>query len=275
VLEHSATLQTATISDISRICEKLSPVTSLEAAPVGRPQREQLRGLAKAWDWLKNEEMGFNLLFNCNDIATGIKAACGLAAEIGMTVHAFDITKVSSVAEDDKVMDMITQRRIYPMKAAFLNAASGRSLTLFIDYLGDVARLIDSGYDKATNIMYSEMFHQLRQNKGLFCLVTKDLKTGNVPIEFHQMITLAYPPEELQMQNWETNLGISVLSDDALVGLVEKFPMHISEIEFISRQARVRAIMSGRTVPEIDDVNHVITGYRGSKGTALLFGGKP
>lgn len=274
-LEHSATLQTATISDISRICEKLNQVTSLEAAPVGRSQREQLRGLAKAWDWLKNEEMGFNLLFNCNDIATGIKAACGLAAEIGMTVHAFDITKVSSVAEDDKVMDMITQRRIYPMKAAFLNAASGRSLTLFIDYLGDVARLIDSGYDKATNIMYSEMFHQLRQNKGLFCLVTKDLKTGNVPIEFHQMITLAYPPEELQMQNWETNLGISVLSDDALVGLVEKFPMHISEIEFISRQARVRAIMSGRTVPEIDDVNHVITGYRGSKGTALLFGGKP
>jgi len=273
-LEHAATLQTATISDISRMCEKLSPIKTLDAAPLGRSQRDQLRGLAKAWDWLRNEEMGFNLLFNCNDITTGIKAACGLAAEIGLTVHAFDITKVSSLAEDDKILDMVTQRRIYPMTAAFLNAASGRSMTIFIDYLGDVSRLIDSGYDKATNIMYSEMFHQLRKNKGLFCLVTKDIKTGNVPIEFHQLITLAYPPEELQMQHWEKNLGTGVLRDDALVDLVERFPMHISEIEFISQQARVRAIVSGKTIPEINDVNHVITGYRGSKGTSVLFGGR-
>jgi hypothetical protein len=272
-LENAAILQTATISDISRLCEKLTPVKTLEEVPVGQAQRDQLRGLAKAWEWLRDEATGFNLLFNCNDITTGIKAACGFAAEIGMEVHAFDITKVSSVAEDDKVLDLVTQRRIYPMSAAFLNSGSNRFMTLFIDYQGDVAKLIDSGYDKATNLMYSEMFHQLRKNSGLFCLVTKDVKTGNVPVEFHQMIMLAHPPEEQQISHWEANLGIGVQLKDELVNLVERYPMHIPEIEFIARQARVRAIIAGRDSTGIGDVTEVITGYRGSKMAGVLFGG--
>jgi len=272
-LEHAATLQTATISDISRICEKLEPVISLNDVPVGHSQREQLRGLARAWEWLRSEETGFNLLFNCNDIATGIKAAGGLAAETGMTVHAFDISKVSSVADDDKVLDMVSQRRIYPMTAAFKHAASTKSMTMFIDYQGDIAKLIDTGYGNATNLMYTEMFHQLRQNKGLFCLVTKDVKTGNVPVEFHQMVSLAYPPEELQMRQWEEFLGGGGISDDDLVDLVERYPMHLPEIEFISRQARVRAIIDGRERATIRDVNEVIAGYRGSKMSRVLFGG--
>jgi hypothetical protein len=273
-LERTATLQTATISDISRLCEKLTPVKTLDAVPVGYAQRDQLRGLARAWEWLRNEKTGFNLLFNCIDITTGIKAACGLAGEIGMDVQAFDITKVSSVADDDKVLDLITQRRIYPMAAAFLNSGSGRFMTLFIDYQGDVAKLIDSGYDKATNLMYGEMFHQLRKNSGLFCLVTKDVKTGNVPVEFHQMVTLAHPPEEMQLKQWEANLGAGSLCDDDLVDLVERYPMHLPEIEFIARQARVRGIIAGRDRAEIGDVTEVITGYRGSKKAGVLFGGR-
>jgi len=273
MLEQVATMQTATISDISRLCEKLGTVKTLDTVPVGHAQREQLRGLARAWQWLRNDRTGFNLLFNCNDITTGIKAACGLAAEVGMEVRAFDITRVSSMADDDKILDLVTQRRLYPMTAAFLNSGSARFMTLFIDYQGDVAKVIDSGYDKATNLMYGEMFHQMRNNGGLFCLVTKDVKTGSVPVEFHQMITLAYPPEELQMKQWEATLGGGAVGDDDLVDLVERYPMHIPEIEFISRQARVRAIIAGRESAGIRDVTEVIAGYRGSKKTGVLFGG--
>jgi len=271
-LERAATLQTATMNDMSRLCETLPPLPSLEVVPVSRQQRDQLHGLAQAWQWLRREETGFNLLFNCSDITTGIKAAYGLAAEIGMDVQAFDIARVSSVAEDDKVLDMVSQRRMYPMVAAFLNSSACRTMTLFIDYNGDVARLIDSGYDKATNLMYGEMFHQLRKNKGLFCLVTRDVKSGLVPVEFHQMITLAHPPEELQMRHWEENIGCGSISDDDLVDLVERYPMHLSEIGFISRQAKVRAIISGRDHTGINDVRDVISGYRGIKKAGVLFG---
>lgn len=62
-----------------------------------------------------------------------------------------------------------------------------------------MTRLVSSKDEKSSNVMYMEMFQQLRKNKGLFCLVTKEVKTGDIPVEFHQMITLAYPPEELQM----------------------------------------------------------------------------
>lgn len=63
------------------------------------------------------------------------------------------------------------------------------------------------------------------------------------------------------------------MPDDELVGLVEKYPMHIAEIDFIARQSRVRAIMSGRNMPEIEDITHVIAEYRGNKTLPLLFGG--
>ena len=273
-LEHAATLQTATISDVRRICEELKPVRSLELIPLGQSQREQLRGLAKAWQWLQQEKIGLNLLFDCTDIETGITAACGLAAEADMPVHAFDFNRVSSIAEENKILDMVTQRRIYPMTASFLHAASYRSMTMFIDYQGEVAHAIDESTEKLTNFMYGEMLSHLRRNKGLFCLVTKNIRTGNVPVEFHQKITLAYPPEELQMRQWEEHLGVGAISDDALVGLVERYPMHIAEIEFIARQVKVCAIMSGRTVPLLEDATHVISSYRGSKGRAVLFGGR-
>ena len=275
-LEHAASHQTETVSDVRRLCENLTPVTSLEAVPVGHTQREQLRGLAKAWQWLQQEEMGLNLLFTCSDITTGITAACGLAAEAKLQIHAFDFTVISSLADDNKILDMVSQRRIYPMTAAFQNRASSRAMILFIDYQGEVARSIDAGVEKAASIMtmYSEMLSQLRKNKGLFCLVTKEIKAGNVPVEFHQMLTLLHPPEELQMRQWEERLGWTALGDDALVELVERYPMHIPEIEFIARQAKVRAIMSGRSIPVPEDVIQVISSYRGARGRAVLFGGK-
>ncbi|HIJ95056.1 MAG TPA: ATP-binding protein [Desulfuromonadales bacterium] len=272
MLEHAATLQAASMSDLNRLCVTHKPTQTFDSLPLSRHQREQFKGLATAWQWLSQEKTGFNLLFNCDNISTGMQAAFALAAELGMEVKVFDYARVSSVAEDNKIMDSVTQRRVHPMIAAFSSSISDQRLLLFVDYEGEVGRYIYSDQDKLTNFQYAEMLSQLRQNKGLFCLVSKNIKPGNVPVEFHQLITLNHPPEELQIQSWETNLANSSLAEDELIDLVEHYPMHIPEIEFIARQARVRAIMSGRTVPVMDDVTHVITGYRGSRSRTVLFG---
>ena len=273
MLEHAATLQAASMSDLNRLCVIHKPTQTLDTLPLSRHQREQFKGLAKAWQWLSQENTGFNLLFNCENISTGMQSAFALAAELGINVKLFDFARVSSTAEDNKVMDSVTQRKVHPMIAAFSSTISDQTLLLFVDYEGEVGRYIDRDQDKLTDFLYAEMFAQLRQNKGLFCLVSKNVKPNKVPVEFHQMISLTHPPEELQIQSWETNLANDSLAEDELVDLVERYPMHIPEIEFISRQARVRAIMSGRTVPVLEDVNHVITGYRGSKSAGVLFGG--
>lgn len=274
-LEQAATLQTTTISDLSRLREKVPQVSSLDDLPLGSRQRDQVRGLAKAWEWLRREEMGFNLLFNCKDVDTGIEAACGLAAEIGMTVNAYDITRISSLAENDKILDMVTQKRIFPMNAVFDQLQEGRAMTLLIDYYGEISGIIKSGYEKSVNVFHFELFYNLRHNDGLFCLVTKGLQDDSIiPVEFHQMITLTHTAEDLQIECWKDCLGEGTLDDEQLIFLASQHPMYLSEIELIARQARVRAIMDGRQHPCLRDVTAIIANYRGNRKASLLFGGE-
>jgi len=274
-LEQAATLQTATISDLSRLREKVPQVSSLDDLPLGSRQRNQVRGLAKAWEWLQREEMGFNLLFNCNDIDTGIEAACGLAAEIGMPVNAYDIKKISSVTDDKRILDMATQELVFPMTAVFYQLQEGRAMTLLIDYYGEISEIIKSGYGKSINVFHFELFYNLRHNDGLFCLVTKGLQDDSIiPVEFHQMITLTYADEDLQIEYWQDCLGTGILDNEQLMFLASQHPMYLSEIELIARQARVRAIMDDRQYPCLKDVTAIIANYRGNRKASLLFGGE-
>jgi hypothetical protein len=272
-LEKAANLQTASLSDLNRICTVQQPTKRIDDLPLGLKQRSELNNLAKAWGWLSEQGLGFNLLFNCNDIETGAHAVSGLAAACGMTIRVFDFAKVSSYAEDAKVVDPVSQRRVSPMVAAFSAAASDRSLTLFIDYAGEVGRLFDSDYEKVANSMYPEMLSQLRKHNGLFCLVTKGLKNYACPIEFNQLVTLSYPPNELQLKCWEECL-VSELLDDDLESLVLNYPMHAEEIRFIARQATVKSIMiNGNTRPDLHCVAEIAASFRKRPSMPVLFGG--
>lgn len=274
-LVYAAELQTATMSDLNRICEVHKPIERLDTLPLGCHQRDQLLRFAKASEWLLPQEMGFNLLFNCNDISTGVRTVFGLAAELGMTVRAFDFSKVASVSEHNMVIDSITQRRVYPMIAAFSSATSDQSLMLFVDDAAEFGKFLATGTENTTQFIYPEFLSQLRIYKGLFCFVTKGIKEECCPAEFHQIITLSYPPEELQMKQWETALGTGVLNDDELVSLAEQHPMHTAEIDFIARQAKVSAIVNGRSALGIEDVNIVLARHRGKSQAQVLFGRQP
>lgn len=272
-LEKAANLQTASLNDLNRICTVQKPTKRIEELPLGLKQRNELNNLAKAWGWLNVQGLCFNLLFNCIDIETGVHAVEGLAAACGMTLRIFNFAQVSSYAEDAKVIDPVTQRRVSPMIAAFSAAASEQSLTLFIDFEGEIGSIFDSQYEKIANSMYPEMLSQLRRNKGLFCLVTKGLKTTACPIEFNQLVTLTYPAEELQRICWMESLDAETLGGE-LESLVSDYPMHASEIKFVARQAMIKSIIkSGSAAPDIHCVREIAATFRKKSSTRVLFGG--
>jgi AAA+ superfamily predicted ATPase len=272
-LEKAANLQTASLSDLNRICFVRKPNTLIDDLPLSRKQRNELNNLAKAWEWLNSQDMGCNLLFNCYDIETGVNAVAGLAAACDMNLRVFDFAQVTAVHEDAKVIDPVSQRKVFPMLAAFSAAASDKTITLFVDNAGEVGKIIDTNYEKVSNSMYPEMLAQLRTQKGFFCLVTKELKSGLCPTEFHQLVNLAYPPEELQMRCWDICLGEKNLSDEVLVDIVQQYPMHAEEIKFIARQATVRSIMqNASTKPDMKCILDVVSGYRKKISAPILFG---
>lgn len=94
-----------------------------------------------------------------------------------------------------------------------------------------------------------------------------------LPVEFHVHLKLAYPPEEMQMQHWENRLSSIPVNDGDLVELVEHYPMHIEEIDFITKRALIQSIVEGKSrKPSLDSVKSVIARYRSRNEMPLLFG---
>jgi len=108
--------------------------------------------------------------------------------------------------------------------------------------------------------------------KGIFCMVT-DPALQEIPVKFHLHFNLEYPPEEIQMQQWEKYLAKNEASDDDLVSLVENNPMHVTEIDFIAKQAMIQStIKSNSGGLTIKDIISVIARHRPKRSAPLLFG---
>ncbi|GAM09347.1 hypothetical protein OR1_01622 [Geobacter sp. OR-1] len=272
-LEHAASLQTASISELSRICTTTNPVAKVVDLPFSQTQKNELNGVMVAWDWMRQSGRGFNLLISTTDATTGIHAVSALAGELGVPLRVFDFETVSSILRDEMLVDPVTQRKVYPMTLAFSDARADSAITLFVDWTGEAARIINSEFDNDSCSKYQEMLAKLRTQRGFFCLVTKGIKSQKIPVEFHHHLTLTFPSNALQVRQWQANLANEVFSEQELTALVEKNPMHIAEIDSLATKAEVRALIQGRNEPGLRDIYETIAQLRGKSVIPVLFGG--
>ncbi|MBT0652344.1 ATP-binding protein [Geomobilimonas luticola] len=275
LLEQAASQQSVSLSDTNGICQIYTPKSSLDALPLHQIQKEQLCNTTRAWQRLKTEGLGLNLLISSTDVITGIKAAEALATACGLKVRCFDYGRVVSMAEDNKMVDPVSQRKIYPMQYAFSNGTGDAAMLLFVDHEGLVDKILSGDEDVGgKGLLLSDLTGHLRKYSGLFCMVTTKLQNTSLPVEFNLHYQLEYPPEELQMRQWELYLGDKAVSDDQLVSLVESYPMHTAEIDFIARQAATQSIIKGMNgKPTIKSIREVIGRYRQKRSMPVLFGG--
>ena len=271
-LEHAANLQTATISDLDRICVIVKPEIQIMDLFCGETQKKELRGVITARDWLKSTNMGFNLLISTVDINSGFNAVSALAKEMGVALRIFNFEKVSSASQDEMLIDPSTQRKVSPMTLALSDPGAERSLTLFMDWFGDATKILNSE-ENIPCAKFIEMLDRLRVQRGFFCLVTREMKSRKIPAEFHHHLVLDFPSDVLQVTHWELNLPKAGISDDELAALVKKNPMHIAEIELMAMKAKVRALVHGRQEPRYQDLIDTVGEYRGRVAAPILFGG--
>ena len=118
--------------------------------------------------------------------------------------------------------------------------------------------------------------NKLREYRGLCCLVMHKCPEANIPLEFHSHFKLEYPPEEMQIEHWGSNLSPnSPNNDNDVVELVERYPMHIAEIDCILHRASIQSLIEGTSnQPSLEIVKSAIERYRGQNGIPLLFGNK-
>jgi hypothetical protein len=271
-LERAADLQTPTPPDEGRVCQQYAPEATLDGLDLRSRDRQQLAGAARAWGRLRGDGLGLNVLISASDVSTGVGAAEALARECGLEVRQFDYAAVLSSSEADWIFDPVTQRKVRPLSYAFGETLGASALTLFVDHAGEFEDLL---VKESRRLYLAELATSLRAHAGLFCMVTSSLGAQRLPAEFHLHFALEDPPEDVQLRRWRERLGVGAVDEADLTALVERWPMHVAEIDHVARQAQVLSAIRGNAQgPGLNEVREVIDRTRSSKATPVLFGGQ-
>jgi len=273
-LERVVELQRPTPSGEDRICKRHAPMFSFADLQLRNRERDGLQGAARAWQKLKGDGLGLSVLISTSFIGTGWGAAEALAGECGLQVRRFNYSQLQSATEFDRLVDPLTQQKLTPMEYAFSGTLGANSMTLIMDYVGDLRRAFDKESNGETDYYLADLKDRLRSNTGLFCMVTWPFKQQSLPVEFDLHFVLEHPSEDSQIRRWEERLGKDGIREDDLVALVERWPMHAEEIDFVARQASIQSVIKGKSGrPGLDEVREVIGRSRRAARSPVLFGG--
>ncbi|MEI6610648.1 MAG: ATP-binding protein [Deltaproteobacteria bacterium] len=278
MIKQAAELQLRQMVDMSKLYQIYSPAGNIRDLAIKHEQKIELSNVAKVYKRLKEKNLGINILITCSGGCwrTGIKAVEALANACNLKIKEFDYaTLYRRIDSDNKVFDPITQNKMCRMEYAFTGNTGDSSLLLIVDYFSNAKWTIDEKQyrdDWDHRLMHHELVREMADYKGIFCMVT-DPPLQEIPVEFNLHLNLEYPPEEVQMRQWEKYLQKNKISDDDLVSMVENNPMHFTEIDFIAKQAMIQStIKSSSGGLTIKDIISVIARYRPKHSAPLLFG---
>ena len=272
-LHFAAGKQTATIADERNICAITIPTAHLEQLPLQQEQKQRLKNLAPVWRQLKERSMGLSIILTASDLTIAEQTAQGIARECGMAVHSFDLQQILSRSQDDRITDPVTQRRVYPLEYAFAPSAGDEAMILFIDRDNLLKDMLSGRDEKSVAHIYlSELLQQLRGFTGLFCLIGRDCGDLTLPPELNLHERLKLPDRHTQTARWQQLLPDT--SAAAITRITTEYPLHLSEIDFIVRQASIQAAIARMAAqPDLNDVRQVLARLMGTTTTPLLFGG--
>jgi hypothetical protein len=278
-LEYAANLQKSALTEELIMGSPYAPAGSIDCLPLRPRQKDLLKRIVPIWTNEKSKSEGLNIFICTSNMKVGLMTAEALAEACGIRVRKFPLKKLlgSSVAEDDKLIDPITQRKMTPFDYAFAGTVGEACMTLFSDDEGefDAALKLNKNSDTSKDLFLSKFITKLRDHDGFTCTVSPAVHLKKLPVEFHLNLILEHPPEEMQICGWETHLGNGSHSDEELVKLVERHPMHIAEIDQIAQRARIRSfVRGGKDEVTLSDIYEVIAEYHTQNDAPLLFGRK-
>jgi len=250
------------------------PKIGLEDAAIRAQDKKLFQRLISLYERFRGKALGMNFVIGSSGIQTGMDCVEGVAKACNLNVKRFSFF---NVIYDERFSSSRMERPFFPKKVSLLDEAfkicpGKHSLILFVDHDSVFQQLIWKGQENPVKEL-AAFLDKLRSFQGMFFLVTKPIKKQDLPIEIHHYIEIKYPPEELQLRQWETHLKNGEDHQDELVDLVERYPMHLHEIDLIVRQASISAILNAEEGSiKLAHVHEAINRFRKKKETPILFG---
>lgn len=276
LLHFAAGKQTATLADERKICTIEFPEYGLESLALEQSQRKRLKNMSTVWERLKQRKAGIAFVLTASDVVAAVRTAKAVAKECGLIVRSFDFQQVLSRSQDDRITDPVTQRMVTPMDYAFSPAAGDQAMTLFIDHDNVLGSMLAMKKENLGDIIMKELLAKLRHHSGMFCLVGSDTGEYSLPPEISLHERLHVPDRVEQERHWLSSLHELHPSEKSeLTRLIDNYPLHLSEIDFVVRQASTLAIIRRLDErPNMEDIHDVAEKFRGKVTVPLLFGGE-
>ncbi|HQP25850.1 MAG TPA: ATP-binding protein [Smithellaceae bacterium] len=278
LLEEAADLQTRQMQHNNKFFRIYRPEKRIADLPLTAGQRQELQNLAQAFEYARETKTGLNLLLSTTHIETGIGAAEALAARCRLNIKAFKFSDMDNFTKENEMIDMASQEKTKLIDYAFCQTTEEAHLLMIVDD-NNVIEWKDSGDEQdmdsrlSVRKVVAVLLQKLREYRGLFCLILHECPQTVIPLEFHAHCKLDYPPEEMQIRQWEKHLAPGTFSADELVRLVELHPLHIEEITSILRRASIQSIINGNPPqPALQTAQTAIERYCGKNKMPVLFG---
>lgn len=274
-IEQAANYQAASIFELNGFGKLYTPEIAIEQLPIRSQDKKMLRKLAYAYKGLDGQETGMGLVVGSSDIQTGIDCVDAVAKECELKVKEFRLSDVLYESGSPKqIKDPLTQKQIIALDYAFRTSTGHQSLTLFVDQGSIFERFLLKDQEDWEKEL-SGFLDKLRNFQGKLFLVTTPLKRYQLPIEFNHYMEIHLPPEELQIRRWELYFKSEANIEGKIVELIERYPLHLHQIDFIARQASMTAFLDGHDgTITADYVYEAIKRFKNMRKTPALFGKK-
>jgi AAA+ superfamily predicted ATPase len=251
------------------------PERKIEHLPVKLQDKNKLTRMVAASKKLMDLDIGLKAILESPDIQTGIACVEAVAGELDFKIKLVDIgILLEEQKEKDKLLDYIKQSKIHLFEFIFQNSIGQRSIILIKDEKARFKNLLEKNKNNEDpDRIYSELLNAVHRFNGFLFLVTTDLEKYQAPFEFHHYMSIQFPSEEDQIQKWETYIKNNGSKEKVIVDVVERFPLHLNEIDQIAAHAMINAFIENDSgILNIKDVQDVIKKYKQVGKAPLLFG---
>jgi SpoVK/Ycf46/Vps4 family AAA+-type ATPase len=274
LLENAADMQAQELMKSSKFSKTYRPLQKIDSLPLGASQHSILKNTAEAISYLWDKNKGMNAFFSGAHTETCIDAVNAVAAQCGFNVKLFKYRDFYP-GQNNEIRDSVSHEKIRLIDYAFRESTEEAHIILIVDYDGNIDCQCTGGDDSESGKTFKMLLEKMRENERFCFLVCHEKQVKYVPLEFHSHLKLTYPPEEMQIEHWENTLESISINDRDIVELVERYPMHIAEIDCIMHRASIQSLIEGKThQTSLETVKAVIERYRGKNNISLLFGMK-
>lgn len=248
MIEKAAARQAVSMLDHQGSGKIYQPKNRLRNIALTERDRNVFQQLVEIYQRDEKDTIKMAVVIGSSDTQIGVDCVDAVAHDCNLKVKRFPFSSIIFGHEAPMMAGGFPPREIGPIDQVFKPCLGQKAVTLVVDNDSLFEKFLARDQDKSIKEL-TLFVEKLRDFQGFFFLVTGPLKEiALLPAEIHYF-EIKHAPEEIQIRRWQEHFKWNGLSKNALNDLVERYPMHLREIDFTARELKIRETLNGDDKP--------------------------